>query len=227
MKKEGMVNSMICFRNSFNAFEKDMSLLRNNIWNKIATLLIVGLVPSIGDGAEAWKQERRELKKALSHLDNFDSFRNSIRSSRSALQFQDVVNNAVLLTVSINPEARVKINTDAEKLFLRLNETQYFLVAVNNAAGITATLNLTAFNLAANPPTPTGWCEISIVNSRSFTSRLLGYGRQYMLLSITSSSAGLAEIRIVGDAGQGTQDLGFRATADILINTTEREFGRD
>ena len=48
-----------------------------------------------------------------------------------------------------------------------------------------------------------------------------------MLLSITSSSAGLAEIRIVGDAGQGTQDLGFRATADILINTTEREFGRD
>ena len=45
-----------------------MSPLRNNIWNKIATLLIVGLVPSIVDGAEAWKQER-ELE-ALSHLDN-------------------------------------------------------------------------------------------------------------------------------------------------------------
>ena len=204
-----------------------MSRRCDNIWITIAILLIVGPLPSVVDGGETWKQERRELKKALSHLDSFESFVNSIRTAKSAWQFRNVVKDTVLLTVSINPEARVKLDTDTEQLFLRLHEPQYFLISVDNTAGLTASLNLTAFNLATSPPTPTDWCEISIINSRRSTPRLSGNVSQYMLLSIISSSAGLAEVRIVGDAGQGTQDLGFRATADVLINTTRGEIIRD
>ena len=42
-------------------------------------------------------------------------------------------------------------------------------------------------------------------------------------MKITPKFAGLKEIRISGDAGQGTQDLGFRATADLLLEVNSKE----
>ena len=41
---------------------------------------------------------------------------------------------------------------------------------------------------------------------------------EYLVVELLAKESGLKEVRLVGDAGQGTQDLGFRATADLLID---------
>ena len=79
-------------------------------------------------------------------------------------------------------------------------------------------MNLSAIDLALNPPGVAKWCSIEIVDD-PFTSRYLsGETTEFKVVEITPHAAGIREVRIVGDAGQGTQDLGFRATTDVLID---------
>ena len=72
-----------------------------------------------------------------------------------------------------------------------------------------------------NPPRVAEWCKTKILNSGELSNDLSGELVEYKVVEITTSGIGLREIRIIGDAGQGTQDLGFRATADLLLNTIE------
>ena len=47
-----------------------------------------------------------------------------------------------LIDVSINPESRVKISSTNSKITLAQNESRFFVIRIDNTAGITATLNL-------------------------------------------------------------------------------------
>lgn len=124
----------------------------------------------------------------------------------------------VLFHVSVNPESRVKIQSLRNKVQLHQQRPQRFLVKIENTAGITAPLNLSAIDLAVDPPAEAKWCTIEVVDS-PFTSRYFtGASTEYKVVQITPHTAGLRELRITGDAGQGTQDLGFRATTDVLLD---------
>jgi hypothetical protein len=132
----------------------------------------------------------------------------------------------MLLGVTINPEARVKLDGRRPRIALHRGRPERYCIKVENTAGVTAPLNLTAIDLATAPPGPADWCEVRLVDS-PFTSRFLtGAEFEYKVVEIVVHQPGTREIRLVGDAGQGTQDLGFRATTDLILETAARRWAQ-
>ena len=146
-----------------------------------------------------------------------------IKEAKNQSELNTAIDPMTLIDVSINPESRVKISSTNSKITLAPNESRFFVIRVDNTAGITATLNLSPIDLATDPPTLAKWCTIEVVNDLVFSNHFSGKKQEYKLMKITPNFAGLKEIRISGDAGQGTQDLGFRATADLLLEVNSKE----
>ena len=174
---------------------------------------------------ETWQQSRDRLINVVRRFGGDETSGAVIRDLKAAKKQKDFVHALeplVALRVSVNPESRVKVDARRTKLALRQRRPQRFLVEVENMAGITAPLNLSGIDVAMSPPGPAKWCTIEIIDS-PFTSRFLtGAEREYKVLQVTPHIAGLREIRIAGDAGQGTQDLGFRATTDVLLDVESK-----
>lgn len=146
---------------------------------------------------------------------------NRIRLASNGGEVEKAIETLVWLDVTINPESRVKIESRDDQLRLRENRPTRRLARIENTAGITAPLNLASIDLSLNPPRVAEWCKTKILNSGELSNDLSGELVEYKIVEIITSGVGLREIRIIGDAGQGTQDLGFRATADLLLNTIE------
>ncbi|MGC6435153.1 MAG: hypothetical protein ACON5I_02230 [Verrucomicrobiales bacterium] len=146
-----------------------------------------------------------------------------IKEAKNQSELNTAIDPMTLIDVSINPESRVKISSTNSKITLAQNESRFFVIRIDNTAGITATLNLSPIDLATDPPTLAKWCTIEVVNDLIFSNHFSGKKQEYKLMKITPKFAGLKEIRISGDAGQGTQDLGFRATADLLLEVNSKE----
>ncbi len=150
----------------------------------------------------------------------------NMKAAASRAELIEALEPLVLLEASVNPESRVKLNTRINNIRLDEGRPQRFLIKVENMAGITAPLNLSAVDLALNPPGQAEWCEIEVVDG-PFTSRFFtGETSEYKVVQITSTVAGPREVRLVGDAGQGTQDLGFRATADLLLEVQSKSLSK-
>ncbi|WP_230627286.1 CehA/McbA family metallohydrolase [Roseiconus lacunae] len=141
------------------------------------------------------------------------------RTTKKALE------ELTLLKVSVNPESRVKIASTRDRIELRQDRPQRFLIEVENIAGVTAPLNITGFDLSFASPLPADWCSIRVIDSPFTSIYLTGNPNEYKVVELTAHKAGLREIRLVGDAGQGTQDLGFRATTDLLLDVKPRRWG--
>ncbi len=129
----------------------------------------------------------------------------------------------VLLQVKINPESRVKISPSGsevmrDKVKLEKDVANRFLLQVDNHAGVTSTLNISAIDLSLQPPQTADWITAIVVNEDGISSKMSGQKIEYLVIELLAKESGLKEVRLVGDAGQGTQDLGFRATADLLID---------
>ena len=209
-------------KNVQSTVERDLVLLwhyqARSFWQNRHRNANADLLP-LRDGN--WQQMRNRLRAAL-HCFNVNETTQKVLSDLkqvgSRLALNRVVQPLVVLDVSINPESRVKVASRLGKLSLEQNRPQQFFVQIDNLAGITAALNLSAIDLALNPPGVAKWCSIEIVDD-PFTSRYLsGETTEFKVVEITPHAAGIREVRIVGDAGQGTQDLGFRATTDVLID---------
>ena len=61
------------------------------------------------------------------------------------------------------------------------------------------------------------WADVRMFDDRPMTPGLSGLRVEYRLLQVFSRDAGPREARIGFNAGQGTQDLGFRSDVDILF----------
>ena len=83
---------------------------------------------------------------------------------------------------------------------------------------MTSTLNISAIDLSLQPPQTADWITAIVVNEDGISSKMSGQKIEYLVVELLAKESGLKEVRLVGDAGQGTQDLGFRATADLLID---------
>ena len=141
-----------------------------------------------------------------------------LQAAANLAELDAALESLALFSVSINPESRVKVNAERANLRLLEGRPERFLVGVENVAGTTAPLNLDCIDLSTDPPSTADWCVTEIVDS-PFTSRFLtGARSEWKVVEIQPRVAGLVEVRVTGDVGQGTQDLGFRATADILLN---------
>lgn len=203
---------------------------------RIRLLLVLSVLFSIPLSLYANPEKKLSLetrKKTLLEIANdLKRFGDDVKSRIAIKQIKEAKNQSelntaidpmTLIDVSINPESRVKISSTNSKITLAQNESRFFVIRIDNTAGITATLNLSPIDLATDPPTLAKWCTIEVVNDLIFSNHFSGKKQEYKLMKITPKFAGLKEIRISGDAGQGTQDLGFRATADLLLEVNSKE----
>jgi hypothetical protein len=131
---------------------------------------------------------------------------------------QKLLDRHCLVGVHINPESRVKAARGELRAELVHDRAKLVLVKVHNEAGVTHALSVSSDQ--AIVPGKKGadrWLEASIVNASPFTRTLNGARLEYRVLRLTARQAGKREATLVFDAGQGTQDLGFRAEVPILF----------
>ncbi|HKG68619.1 MAG TPA: CehA/McbA family metallohydrolase [Segetibacter sp.] len=149
---------------------------------------------------------------------------------------QEILDPYCLAMISINPEARVKVVRGPAEAKLNQNGWVSFLVKVNNDAGVTAQLEVESPNAAAplyvstfephvkekNILTPgevaNRFLEMQLYRQRPLLPNLSGLKLEYAVLQIFSKDSGRREAEIGFNVGQGTQDIGFRNTINILFN---------
>lgn len=151
-------------------------------------------------------------------------------------EIQQILDPYCLAIVSINPEARVKVSRGSAAASLMQGGWTSFLVKVHNDAGITAQLEVESPN--AMPPvhapssrprvrekdviTPgevsNRFLEMLVYRNRPLLPNLSGLGIEYAVLQVYSKDAGKREAEIGFNVGQGTQDIGFRNTINILFD---------
>lgn len=119
----------------------------------------------------------------------------------------------VLLSATINPEGRVKIARGAGKARVVPGEPFYAVVRVENQSGGQQTLAAHGtYTGAAESP-----FDVRFVSAGKITPELTGRPVEYRLLRVTCTATGKRELTISFDAGQGTQDLGFRGEVPVLF----------
>ncbi len=188
-------------------------------------------------------QQVRQLEEALNYLGQplppaehrqiNDAIGNTSEPAAVAA-LQSVLDRHALATVDINPESRVKVEQGAAKPELVEAGARLFLVKVINHANVTAELNVVSPNsgkvyLPSNnspkPPislTPSDsaerWADISLYQRPPMRKRLSGLALEYQILEVYSRDAGQRSAKISFNAGQGSQDIGFRNDVTILFN---------
>jgi hypothetical protein len=164
-----------------------------------------------------------------------EALRNNKPDAETVQAIQQLLDPHCLLTININPEARVKVargNADA-----RLVQEGWatFLVKVVNEAGSTAQLRAESPN-AAFPMHPGSgepkvkpndvisegesvnrFLEIQMYRNRPMLPNLSGLKLEYAIVQIWCKDAGQREAEIGFNIGQGTQDIGFRNTIPVLF----------
>lgn len=152
---------------------------------------------------------------------------------------QDILDKYRLIDVYINPESRVRVTQGVASPELVQNGWRTFLVKVRNEAGVTAPLVIDSPNALPvyarsknSPQSPLGhrpkpgitqsdvanrWLDASLYIKPPMRPQLSGLLIEYFIVQLYSRDAGKREARLNFNAGQGTQDIGFRNEADILF----------
>lgn len=186
------------------------------------------------------------LKEALSFLGS--SLTKKDEEQLTALQHQpltpavsgrvqEILDPYCLAMININPEARVKVARGPAAAKLVQNGWVCYLVKVNNDAGITAQLNAESpnaatplfapsfdFQVTENKKLTAGqvanrFMEIQMYRSRPMLARLSGLKLEYAIVQLYCKDAGQREVELGFNVGQGSQDIGFRNTINILFNS--------
>ena len=142
-------------------------------------------------------------------------------NAASVKRLQQILDRHCLAGININPESRVKVQAGPTAPNLVEQGWRTFLVKVHNEAGITPVLNATSpqagnvYNRNVNAART--WTDLSFFTKQPLRPFLSGLEVEYKLLQIYARESGKREAKLVFDAGQGTQDLGFRNEIDILF----------
>lgn len=120
----------------------------------------------------------------------------------------------VLIKVAISPEARVKATATAGQRDLRQGEWSEFSMVIDNAAGITAPLVVESEQLLTSEDDPARdrWLRLEMEPS----GPLSGAATETRILRLLSRDPGIRTAVLNINAGQGTQDLGFRS--DVILS---------
>jgi hypothetical protein len=149
---------------------------------------------------------------------------------------QEILDPYCLAIVNINPESRVKLDRGQAPARLMQNGWTTFLVKVMNDAGATAQLHVESPNAASPLFAPSfdpkvkdekklsegqvanRFLELSIYRNRPLLPQLSGLKLEYAVLQVYAKDAGRREAELGFNIGQGTQDIGFRNTINILFD---------
>jgi hypothetical protein len=157
-------------------------------------------------------------------------------SPEVSMQIQQILDPYCLFMVDVNPEARVKVLRGPASAVLMQNGWKSFLVKVHNQARVPARLNAESPNAempffqstSAPEATPdhllshgqvqNRFLEVAIYRNRPLQSTLSGLLLEYAVVQIFSKDAGQRQAEISFNIGQGSQDIGFRNSVDVLFN---------
>jgi len=217
-------------------------LLLFTVWAPCSTRADDAL-PLVG-GVE-WQPLKAQVRRVVQTLEmlgtplraqqkeQFDAALELSDEAEAVRAVQRVLDPLCLAAVNINPESRVKAAMGPAPKLLMQQGWRVFLVKVHNEAGITATLQCSSPN--AEPlvkqskgdsepevtikPSEVGdrWLDVSMHTKQPLNKKLSGLELEYRIIELYSRDVGGREAKLVFDAGQGTQDLGFRSEMNVLF----------
>jgi hypothetical protein len=192
----------------------------------IVLLLFVGggIVRADDNELAAFRLRVLSLLESFPTSSETESVTKALASAETFREFDAAAAPLTLATVGINPEARVKIGSAPDRIELVAGQPRRFLVRVENLAGVTAPLRIRGLDLASPDAGEATWFRLRFVDAESDnaslpSAMLTGATDEYVAVEVLIADPGIREIRLAADAGQGTQDLGFRATADVQVRT--------
>jgi hypothetical protein len=182
-------------------------------------------------GAPLSSSERQALEAASSKSD----------AAAAVADIQKILDPHCLVGLNINPEMRVKVAQGPAQPELVERGWRTFLIKVQNEAGATSELRAVSPQAQSvhdspwqktasdkfyrekgrsqeNPPADQLWLDLEMFNKQPLMKELSGLKLEYRILSFCSRDAGRREAKLSFNAGQGTQDLGFRSEVDILFH---------
>lgn len=137
-----------------------------------------------------------------------------------AIADQGDAKQPVLFKVSISPEARVKATAVESSRDLSAGQWTTFRITIENAAGITAPLFIESEQVM-HSETDTDrdrWMQVTLEPDGPLT----GSPRETRTLRLYSRDTGIRTALLNVNAGQGTQDLGFRSDVLLSFHIAER-----
>jgi hypothetical protein len=151
--------------------------------------------------------------------------------AKDAKKVQEVLDAYVLFAVTVNPEARVKVNKGPGNTTLQQAGWTPVLVKVTNESTVKKQLKimspqggavysgagLQAKNPKDDPKIVERFLGLEIFTAPPMTDTLSGLKVEYAIALIYSSESGKREATIGFDLGQGNQDLGFRGETPVLF----------
>lgn len=185
------------------------------------------------------------LKEALSFLGSslspeaakkLEALRQLPLNNATGETIQQILDPYCLAFVSINPEGRVKVARGNALPRLVQGGWTSFLVKVHNEAGTTAKLKAESPNALASQhrssftakvkeediitqgESSNRFMDIQMYNNRPLLDHLSGLKLEYAVVQLYSKDAGKREVEIGFNAGQGSQDIGFRNAIAILFD---------
>jgi hypothetical protein len=164
------------------------------------------------------------------------ALQNQSHSQETVKKIQEILDPYCIAIVNINPEARVKVQPGHAPAKLVQGGWTTFLVKVYNDAGINAQLQVESVN--ALPPihrstqqpqvkkedqisrgqVDNRFLEIQMYRNQPLLPNLSGLKLEYAVVQIYSKDAGQREVELGFNIGQGSQDIGFRNSTNILFN---------
>jgi hypothetical protein len=199
-------------------------------------LLLLGAIIVTAQEPGPLRDQCRRLLKAVKGLDGplpvatVKNLEELLASKPGAAEetveaIQKLLDPHCLVSVTINPESRVKAARAPAAAVLVRDGDVFFLVKVHNEAGVTHALTVAGPQLRVKGKGGEGrWLEAAVYTAPPLAKTLSGQPVEYVLLRLTARESGKREATLMFDVGQGTQDLGFRAEVPILF--TVRDSGR-
>jgi hypothetical protein len=148
--------------------------------------------------------------------------------ARDARKIQELLDPHVLILVTLNPESRVKAARGPAPAVLQQGGFVPVLIKVHNESAAQPALRVSS---PQSGPVYSGggarsdpkadkdrFLQVEMFTSPPMTARLGGLKAEYAIAVVYSSEAGKREATLGFDAGQGTQDLGFRGEVPILFD---------
>lgn len=119
-----------------------------------------------------------------------------------------------LIAVTISPEARVKAEAGEAPRLLSQGQWREFSIEIKNTAGITAPLRVESEQIMAHlqDTQREHWLRLELIPA----DPLNGQSVETRTLRLWSRDVGTRVAVLNFNAGQGTQDLGFRS--DVLLS---------
>jgi len=201
-------------------------------------------VPSISVEPQPLLAQALRLRDALSFLGSslspaeekiISDLQTRTLSQETVKRIQEILDPYCLAIININPEGRVKVERGPAPARLTQGGWTTFLTKINNEAGVNAQLQVESAN--SLPPmhgsngqsrvkkedsigrgqSENRFLEIQMYRNKPLLPNLSGLKLEYQVVQIYSSDAGQREGELSFNIGQGSQDIGFRNSTNILF----------